>query len=76
MRGMPELPELGPALRDYVDRVGVREHPALSRLRDENRSHPRGRFSERPPAVMWESALSGPSIAPPVASSAASTGFT
>jgi len=42
MRGMPELPELGPALRDYVDRVGVREHPALSRLRDENRSHPRG----------------------------------
>jgi predicted O-methyltransferase YrrM len=39
---MPELPELPSAIRDYVDRFGVREHPALARLREENRSHPRG----------------------------------
>lgn len=39
---MPELPELPSAVRDYVDRLGVREHPALARLREANRSHPRG----------------------------------
>ena len=39
---MAALPELEQAMRDYVDRVGVREHPALARLREENRRHPRG----------------------------------
>lgn len=39
---MADLPELGPEIRAYVDRLGVREHPALARLREENRSHPRG----------------------------------
>jgi caffeoyl-CoA O-methyltransferase len=39
---MPDLPRLGSELRDYVERVGVREHPALARLREENRDHPRG----------------------------------
>jgi caffeoyl-CoA O-methyltransferase len=48
MRGMPSLPELDQAVRDYVDRVGVREHPALARLREANRSHPRGRMQVDP----------------------------
>ncbi|HEY7332818.1 MAG TPA: class I SAM-dependent methyltransferase [Candidatus Limnocylindria bacterium] len=39
---MAGLPELEQAVREYVDRVGVREHPALTRLREENRGHPRG----------------------------------
>jgi caffeoyl-CoA O-methyltransferase len=39
---MAGLPELEQSVREYVDRVGVREHPALTRLREENRGHPRG----------------------------------
>ncbi len=35
----------------------------------------RGTFSERPPPVMWASALTAPSV-PPAASMAARTGFT
>jgi caffeoyl-CoA O-methyltransferase len=45
---MPELPELPSVLRDYVRRVGVREHPALARLRAANRDHPRGSMQVDP----------------------------
>jgi caffeoyl-CoA O-methyltransferase len=39
---MAAHPELAPEVQAYVDRLGVREHPALARLREENRDHPRG----------------------------------
>jgi caffeoyl-CoA O-methyltransferase len=39
---MPELPELSDEVHAYIQRVGVREHPALARLREANRGHPHG----------------------------------
>jgi caffeoyl-CoA O-methyltransferase len=39
---MPELPELPDVIHEYVARVGVREHPALTRIREANRTHERG----------------------------------
>ena len=45
---MPELPELSDEIRSYLQRVGVREHPALARLREENRNHPRGSMQVDP----------------------------
>jgi caffeoyl-CoA O-methyltransferase len=38
---MAELPELSEEIHAYIQRVGVREHPALARLREANRDHPR-----------------------------------
>jgi caffeoyl-CoA O-methyltransferase len=45
---MPELPDLPDAIHDYVVRVGVREHPALARLREANRTHERGSMQVSP----------------------------
>ncbi len=45
---MPELPELPEEIHDYIARVGVREHPALTRLREANRTHERGSMQVSP----------------------------
>ena len=45
---MPELPELSDEISTYIQRVGVREHPALARLRQENLNRPRGSMQVDP----------------------------
>jgi predicted O-methyltransferase YrrM len=45
---MPELPELSDEIHAYIQRVGVREHPALARLREANRDNPRGSMQVSP----------------------------
>lgn len=45
---MPALPELPEEIHAYVAHVGVREHPALTRLREANRNNPRGSMQVSP----------------------------